>query len=95
MLLSIHTGISAADAACVHKGGVRSVSETHIDQARLLDQLFPVDDAAKTAASQLRSLIDRKNTVEYQSRRATEDDPIRATKQAERLVGWARSLLSS
>jgi hypothetical protein len=94
MLLSIHVGISAADAACVHKGGVRSVGETHMDQARLLDQLFPGDEAAKTAASQLRGLIDRKNTVEYESRRAIEDDAIRATRRAERLVGWARSVLS-
>lgn len=95
VLLSVHAGISAADAVCVGRYGVRSASKTHADQVRLLRQLLPDDDAAKRASSQLAALIDRKNTVEYEARVCTERDAETATKQAERLVEWARTSLGA
>lgn len=41
VLLAVHAGISAADSACVAVHGVRSISPTHMDQVRLIRQLFP------------------------------------------------------
>lgn len=40
VLLSVHAAISAADAACVATAGIRSVSQTHMDQVRLVRQLL-------------------------------------------------------
>ncbi len=94
VLLSVHAAISAADAACVGKHGFRSISQSHSDQVNLLRQLFPRDDATIRASSQLAALIDRKNTVEYEARLCTQKDAEVATKQAERVVQWARSTLS-
>ncbi|MHB8731059.1 MAG: HEPN domain-containing protein [bacterium] len=92
VLLAIHAAISAVDAACVASGGVRSVSKTHADQPRLVRQLFPDDDEARRAATQLESLIDRKNSVEYEARRCRAEDAEVSAKQAQRVVEWARSL---
>ncbi len=46
------------------------------------------------ACKQLAALIDRKNIVEYEARLCTRDDAEIATKQAERIVNWAREVLS-
>ncbi len=91
-LLAIHAAIAAVDAACVASGGVRSVSQTHADQPRLVRQLLPDNEAARRAATQLEALIDRKHTVEYEARRCRQEDAEASTKQAQRVVEWARSL---
>ncbi len=93
VLLAIHAAIAAADAACVASGGVRSVSQTHADQSRLVRQLFPDDEDARRAARQLEALIDRKNTVEYEARRCGSEDAQVSAKQAQRIVQWARTLI--
>lgn len=93
VLLSVHAAMSAADAVCVGKFGVRSISRSHSDQIRLIRQLLADDEAAKRASNQLAALIDRKNTVEYEARVCTREDAETATKQAERLVSWARTAL--
>ncbi len=41
VLISVHAAISAGDSVCVSKFGLRSVSQTHADQAKLLQELFP------------------------------------------------------
>ncbi len=92
VLLAIHAAIAAVDAACVASGGVRSASQTHADQPRLVRQLLPGDENARRAAAQLEALIDRKNTVEYAARRCRPEDAQVSTKQAQRVVEWARSL---
>ena len=92
VLLSVHAGISAADAVCVGEHGLRSTSQTHMDQVRLIRQLFPRDEQAKRASSHLAALLDRKNTVEYEGRLSRAPDAASATKHAERLVAWARGI---
>src|SRR3989337_702112 len=74
VLLSVHAGISAADAVCVGTSGLRSASKVHSDQVKLVRQLLPNDDSAKRASTQLAALIDRKNTVEYEARTCTLQD---------------------
>ena len=95
VLLSVHAAIAAADAVCVGKHGLRSMSKAHADQVKLLRQLYPDSEPASRAASQLAALIDRKNTVEYEARLCTEKDAETSTKQAERVIDWAREVLSA
>ena len=93
VLLSVHAGISAADAVCVGTFGLRSASKVHSDQVRLVRQLLPNDESAKRASTQLAALIDRKNTVEYEARTCSQQDAEIATRHAERVVSWARATL--
>lgn len=90
VLLSVHAAISATDAACVASAGIRSVSQTHMDQVRLVRQLFAGDEEAKKASDHLSALLDRKNTAEYEARQFQRNDADAALKHAERLVNWAR-----
>jgi HEPN domain-containing protein len=91
-LLAIHAALAAVDAACVASGGVRSASQTHANQPRLIHQLLPDNEAARRAAAQLEALIERKHTVEYESRRCRQEDAETSTKQAQRVVEWARNI---
>lgn len=91
-LLSVHAAISAGDATCVARAGVRPVSQTHMDQVRLIQQLFSNDDEARKVSSQLAALLDRKNTIEYEARLSRREDAEIAVKQAERIVNWARGI---
>jgi len=96
-LLAIHAAIAAADAACIASGGVRSASQTHADQPRLVRHLLPDDEGARRAVTQLEALIDRKNTaentVEYEARRCRPEDAQVSVKQSQRVVEWARTLI--
>ncbi len=92
VLLAVHAGISAADSVCIAHHGLRSVSQTHMDQVRLIRNLFPGDDTAKKASDQLAALLDRKNTVEYEGRLCQAHDAETATKHAERLLAWAHKI---
>lgn len=92
VLLAVHAAISAVDAACVASAGIRSISQTHMDQVRLVRQLFMGDDEAKKASDHLAALLDRKNAAEYEARLFQRDDARTAVKHAERLVNWARQI---
>jgi hypothetical protein len=70
------------------------VGPTHADQPRLDRQLLPDDEDAGRAATQLAALIDRKNTVEYEARRHRPEDAEARTKQAQRVMEWARAASS-
>jgi len=94
-LLAIHAAIAGADAACIHSGGVRSASQTHADQPRLIRQLLPGNEDARRAAAKLEALIDRKNIVEYEARRCRPEDAQISTKQAQRVVEWVRTVVTS
>jgi hypothetical protein len=60
--VAILVGIAAADAACCHELGRRSRSENHHDAETLLTTITP---GGKRAASQLRQLIEIKDTAHY------------------------------
>ena len=92
VLLTVHAAISAVDASCVASAGVRSVSQTHTDEVRLIRQLFVGDTEAKKASDHLAALLDRKNTAEYEARLFQRPDAETALKHAERLVNWARQV---
>jgi len=89
LLLSIHAGISANDAATSHIGGLRSTDPDHLRAADLLQSLSGDADKAK----QLRGLIGLKNEVEYQSARTSARAAADGLARAERYVDWVRHLL--
>lgn len=51
-------------------------------------------DEIATRAKQLRTLLQKKNLVEYESRRATGKEASDAVERAERLVRWAATTVS-
>jgi HEPN domain-containing protein len=95
VLLAIHAAIAAADAACVASAGVRSASQTHADQPRLIRNLLAGKEDVQQAATQLEALIDRKHTVEYEARRCRPEDAQASVRQAQRVVEWARTLIAA
>jgi hypothetical protein len=95
VLLAIHAAIAAADAACVACAGVRSASQTHADQPRLIRNLLAGKEDVQQAATQLEALIDRKHTVEYEARRCRPADAQASVRQAQRVVEWARTLIAA
>ncbi|MHB8731876.1 MAG: HEPN domain-containing protein [bacterium] len=95
VLLAVHAAISAADAATVTYGEVRSTSPTHTDQVRLIRALFHSTEPAENAARALAAVLDRKHGVEYEARRCTARDAEAAIKHAERVLQWAQTVCHS
>lgn len=90
MLNAIHAGISAADAVTVAIAGERSADPDHIRAVTLLEQVAGGSESVRIRARQLRMLIEKKNAVEYESRRASGEEAAQAVERAERIVSWAR-----
>jgi len=89
LLLAIHAGISANDAATSHIGGLRSTDADHLMAADLLQSLSGDTDKAK----QLRGLIGLKNEVEYESARTSASAATDGIARAEHYVDWVSHLL--
>lgn len=94
MLDAIHAAISAADAVTVALAGRRSADPDHQRAADLLEQVAPSSEEVRATVRQVRALLRSKNTVEYESRRATAREAADAVRRAERIVDWAATLLA-
>lgn len=90
LLAAIHAGISAVDAVCCVLAGKRSTDPDHRRAADLLEQIAGRSPGIAIQAKRLRSLLARKNTVEYESRRSRGRESMQGVKDAERLVSWGR-----
>jgi hypothetical protein len=88
--VAILAGIAAADAACCQELGKRSRSENHHDAEVLLEQITP---GGKRAASQLRQLIDIKDTAHYGLINIGAPQLKRSLRQAKHLVEFAEEVL--
>jgi hypothetical protein len=88
--VAILAGIAAADAACCQELGKRSRSENHHDAEVLLEQITP---GGKRAASQLRQLIDLKDTAHYGFINISAPQLKRSLRQAQHLVEFAEGVL--
>lgn len=88
--VAILAGIAAADAACCQELGKRSRSENHHDAEALLEQITP---GGKRAASQLRQLIDLKDTAHYGFININAPQLKRSLRQAQHLVEFAEEIL--
>jgi len=93
LLDAIHAGISGTDAATIALAGVRSTDPDHQRAADLLEEVAASTPEGRERARQLRALLARKNTVEYESRKASAKDARDGVERADRIVDWAKSLL--
>ena len=93
LLDAIHAAISGTDAATVALAGVRSADPDHQRAADLLEEVAGSAPEGRERVRQLRALLARKNTVEYESRKATAKDARDAVERAGRVVDWARGIV--
>src|SRR5437763_4498783 len=71
MLNAIHAAISAADAVTIALVGQRSSDPDHRRAVDLLEEAGGSSEVVRGRARQLRALIEKKNAVEYEARRAS------------------------
>ncbi len=88
----MHSGISACDAVTIAVAEVRSADDDHLRAADLLEEVGK-SNQANAHAKQFRLLVSKKNSVEYQARRATAREARDGVERAARLVTWARSIV--
>jgi HEPN domain-containing protein len=81
LLDAIHAAISATDA-------------DHRRAADLLEEVAGSAPEGRERARQLRALLTRKNTVEYESRRASVKDARDGVERSGRIVDWANEVLA-
>jgi len=94
LLDAIHAAISATDAATIALAGVRSTDPDHQRSADLLEEVAASAPEGRERARQLRALLARKNTVEYESRKASVKDARDGVQRAGRIVDWAKEVLA-
>ncbi|MEW6723020.1 MAG: HEPN domain-containing protein [Candidatus Micrarchaeota archaeon] len=90
---AIHCAISAADALCVFKKGMRSAGDSHTDAVAFFLSIDPADAQIKNAAQHLYSLISIKTAAEYGDRLLSRNDSDSAMKHATRLFDFVKSKL--
>jgi len=88
--LALQCAISSADALCVYFKGVRSVSRDDFDICDLVASV-PLPEA-KEMAARLRSIIGRKNLVQYERRNLTRQEAKDLVASAAKFFQWACSL---
>src|SRR5712664_2433639 len=94
LLDAIHAAISATDAATIALAGVRSTDPDHRRAADLLEEVAGSAPEGRERARQLRALLTRKNTVEYESRKASVRDARDGVERSGRIVDWATEVLA-
>lgn len=94
LLNAIHGAISAADATTIALAGVRSTDPDHQRAADLLEEVAAPARDGRQRARQLWTLLARKNTVEYESRKASAKDARDGVGRAGRIVDWTTEVLA-
>jgi HEPN domain-containing protein len=94
LLDAIHAAISGTDAATIALAGVRSTDPDHRRAADLLEEVAGSAPEGRERARQLRALLTRKNTVEYESRKASVKDARDGVERSGRIVDWAKEVLA-
>ena len=92
LLAAIHSAMTANDAACATLLGRRSSDPDHQRAADLLESAGDRTPEVAQRARQLRSLLKKKNLVEYEARRATVAESHDALERAQRFVAWSREV---
>ena len=72
---------------------MRAAGRSHSDAVRLIRQLRPGDNEALRASNQLANVVNLKNAIEYEARRATVKEATALVEWARRIVRWADSVL--
>lgn len=91
LLNAIHAAIAAADAVCVAHAGRRSADPDHQRAGDLLLDVMGTE--ARPQVGHLRTLLGKKNLVEYESRRTSAKEAREGVKKAKRFVGWAKEIV--
>ena len=91
-LNAVNAGIAAADAICGSKLGYRSSGQDHRQAIGLLSQALP---EKKTAARDLRRLLEAKTLTWYRASHITEARASELLTYATRLVAQMESVLAS
>jgi len=94
LLNAIHAAISGTDAVAVALVGRRSTDPDHHRAVDLLEEAAASAPEIRARARQVRALLARKNTVEYESRAANARDAQNGVEQAGRVVDWAREVIA-
>jgi HEPN domain-containing protein len=94
LLNAIHAAISGGDAVTVALAGRRSTDPDHQRSVDLLEEAAASTPEIRERSRQLRTLLARKNTVEYESRPASARDARDGVGRATRIVDWARDLIA-
>jgi HEPN domain-containing protein len=94
LLNAIHAAISGTDATTIALAGVRSTDPDHQRAADLLEEVAGSAPDGRERARQLRTLLARKNAVEYESRKASARDARDGVERAGRIVDWAKEVLA-
>lgn len=94
LLDAIHAAISGTDAATIALAGVRSTDPEHQRAADLLAEVAGSAPESRERARQLRTLLARKNTIEYESRKAGVKDARDGVERAGRIVDWAKEVVT-
>ena len=92
-LNAVHCAISANDAVLALTRGIRSASPKHDDSVTLLESLVDAP-GVKSAATQFKRLISKKNVIEYEDRLFRENEARDAVKHASRFLTWAEKLFA-
>ncbi len=87
--LAVLAGIAAADAACCKALGERSRSQDHHEAERFLQRIV----GGKTAARQLRDLIDLKDAAHYGFIDVSRPELRKALRRAQALLKFADEVL--
>ncbi|TMC04731.1 MAG: HEPN domain-containing protein [Chloroflexi bacterium] len=95
LLDAIHAAISGTDAVTTALAGVRSTDPDHQRAADLLEDIVASAPEDRQRARQLRSLLARKNAVEYESRKTSLKEARDGVERAGRIVDWAKDVLAS
>jgi HEPN domain-containing protein len=93
VLNAIHAAIAATDAVTVALAGRRSTDPDHQRAVDLLREVAGPSEEVRARARQVSALLGKKNTVEYESRRATAKEALEAVDRAARVVEWSRTLV--
>jgi HEPN domain-containing protein len=94
LLDAIHAAISGTDAATIALAGVRSTDPEHQRAAELLAEVAGSAPESRERARQLRTLLARKNTIEYESRKAGAKEARDGVERAGRIVDWAQEVVT-
>ncbi len=92
-LCAIHCCISAADALTVFFKGVRHAGDKHEDVVQLLESLDLDRETLKHKTRQLLTVLDSKNSVEYEEKLTSEGGALMMMKQTQRFFEWVKEMV--
>jgi uncharacterized protein (UPF0332 family) len=91
---AVHSVISAADALLAAYGGIRSIEPDHRMAIRLLEETLG-RDAISSARRHISFVIAKKNVIEYEQRRMTEQEGRSIVQHAERFLKFSKKMLGA